>query len=155
MNALRTCRRLAVLSWGERVLLVEAGIALAIAALAIRVLPFRVVARTASRTGATASPAVAPEKGVGALVWAVRAMASRLPWKNVCFQRGLALHSMLRRRGFDSRLHYGVGRLPDHPVSAHVWVSVADQVIEGAEGIAGHVRLASFPPMKGDRSANA
>lgn len=138
-------RRLRRLSWHDSLLFAEASVALAAAALAIEVLPFRVLARAASRNVSRSPPGPGSDALVQRLVWAVAAAAARLPWTNVCFQRGLALHAMLRRRGYHSRLHYGVGRLPDRPLSAHVWVSLDDRIIEGADAVPNHACLATFP----------
>lgn len=153
MNPYHSLRRIAHTSTREWLALVEASVALSAASLAIRSLPFKSLARAASRAGPKRARAAHDEASVARLVWAVRASAARLPWRNLCFQRGLALHAMLRRRGLPSRLHYGVGRLPDRPLSAHVWVSLDDTVIEGQDGIAGHACLATFPAVQQERRA--
>jgi hypothetical protein len=42
----------------------------------------------------------------------VDAIADRMPFRVVCLQRGFAYQWMLRRRGEDAILHYGI-KLPD------------------------------------------
>ena len=77
---------------------------------------------------------------------AVNAWARRFPWKTVCFQKGLALHWMLRRRGVDSRLHYGVDHHAVKGLRAHVWVSVGGETVMGGEVADEFTCLATFPP---------
>jgi hypothetical protein len=131
-------------SWGERLILAEAVGALAAAALAIRLFPFKTLAAAAGSIGPesendTQGPAVE------IIRWAIRATGPYLPWKIACFQEGLALHSMLRRRGIASFLHYGVGQSSELGLSAHVWVSLAGKILIGEEGVARHACLATFP----------
>jgi len=134
-------------SWRERLILAEAVTSLAASALAIRLVPFRVLVRKASGAGAgrkhdTQGSALSVEK----LHWAIKASAPYLPWKTACFQEGLALHAMLRRRGLASVLHYGVGQSPGRGLTAHVWVSVDGRILIGEEEAGSHACLASFPP---------
>lgn len=136
-----TSDRLGVRDWW---LLVETALALTGASLAITVLPFRYIARgaSASRTARhPQDPAIIRRAGR-----AVDALSRRLPWKTVCFQKGLALHWMLRRRGVTSLLHYGVDRDAERGLRAHVWVSVAGDNVMGGELAAEFACLAVFPP---------
>ena len=84
----------------------------------------------------------------------VQAWARRVPWKTVCFQIGLAAHWMLRRRGLDSRLHYGVGRRDQDELAAHVWVTLQDKVVVGEFEAAQFAHLATFPAASPDQRAN-
>lgn len=126
---------------GEWALLAEAVLMTGAASLAIRALPFRRVAKLASGRAARATHAAS----VAATVRAVETAGRHVPWRAVCFQRGLALHWMLRRRGIASVLHYGVSPPAAGPITAHVWVSVEDEIVLGASGIQGHVGIAQFP----------
>lgn len=137
--------RLARLGWANRFLLAEAVTLLAFASLAIRLLPFRRVVGAASGLGRNAPPA--PEDArPRRIVWAVRAASRRMPWRTVCFQNGLAVHLMLRRRGIASLLHYGVAQGKEEGLRAHVWVSVAGRDVIGGEEAAGFACLATYPP---------
>ncbi|GAA4010368.1 lasso peptide biosynthesis B2 protein [Sphingomonas humi] len=129
--------------WGT---IVEAGAALAAAGVVTRLLPFdryicmgaRAVSRRAqSSDGMTES-------------WIVDALANRAPFRAVCLQRGLALQWMLRRRGVDAVLHYGVQLDKSQPdLSAHVWVSAAGQVLIGAPQHEEFTEVARYPaPVK-------
>jgi hypothetical protein len=68
-----------------------------------------------------------------------------VPWKAVCFQRGLAVHVMLRRRGIGSVLHYGVSQ--SDGLKAHVWVRAAGHDVIGCEEASAFTCLATYPPV--------
>jgi len=127
------------LGWRDAPLLAEALVTLALASLAIHVLPFRRVAGLAN-----ASARRAGSSDIAQLRRAVDAWGSRVPWKAVCFQRGLALHLMARRRGIDSVLHYGVAQDADG-LAAHVWVSIDGRTVIGGEQAPRFTCLARFP----------
>lgn len=140
-------RRLSSTTWGERLILAEATALLGLSSLAIRLLPFRTLAAALGSFDGRGDPG---PMGTGRIVaqarWAVAAAAPYLPWKIVCFQRGLALHVMLRRRGVPSLLHYGVAQTREKGLSAHVWVSQSGEIIIGGEEAPGFACLATFPP---------
>ncbi|HEY0444965.1 MAG TPA: lasso peptide biosynthesis B2 protein [Allosphingosinicella sp.] len=134
------------LSWFQRALLAEALATLAAASLAIRLAPFRRVVQAA---GSSERRASGDERHHAETIkqcrWAVGAWADRVPWRAVCFQRGLALHLMLRRRRVPSVLHYGVAQTSERGLSAHVWISSRGQIVLGGEEAGGFACLASFP----------
>ena len=123
--------------------LAEAVILLAGAAVAIRFRPFQ----TALKFGtvrllkkASLSPGTIDE-----LAWSVRIIAKRVPFRALCFEQGLALQRMLRRRGIDARLHYGIGKNDAQLLEAHVWVDVGDRVVIGEQGLGKFQSVATFP----------
>ncbi len=115
---------------------------LAAAALAIAVLRFRRVAAMAG--GEWAMRAVEPSE-LGRIGWAVEAAARRVPWRTVCFQKGLAAHWMLRRRRIESTLCYGVRQSVDKGVEAHVWVVSGERDVIGCEIADQFAKVARFP----------
>jgi hypothetical protein len=121
--------------------IVEAGLALAVASAATRLMPFnRYIGLGAKRLGR------AGRKDEQAAAQIVDAIADRLPFRAVCLQRGLAYQWMLRRRGEEAILHYGI-KLPDQgeEIAAHVWVSVAGKVMLGAPQHELYAEVARFP----------
>lgn len=125
----------------RQLLLIEASIALAAASAAVRLLPFKRAVRLGSRSlSAVRLQDVTPDAR-----WAVKTAAHRLPWKAVCFQQGLALQWMLRRRGVDARLHYGIARDEAGELEAHVWITAGDRVIIGEDEAPRFQRVAIFP----------
>jgi hypothetical protein len=136
--------RLDRLTGPDWLLLAEALPTLAWASLAIFFLPFRRVAATAAELHHVArSP---DPQTARKIAWAVNAWARRVPWRAVCFQRGLAAHRMLRRRGYESVLHYGVGQEEAKGLRAHVWVTLGGRDVVGGEEASEFVCLATFPP---------
>ncbi|HEY1604443.1 MAG TPA: lasso peptide biosynthesis B2 protein [Allosphingosinicella sp.] len=138
--------RLHRLNGADWLLLAEALPTLAWASLAIAFLPFRRVAAAASlpRRAPSEDRRTTPRK----IAWAVDAWARRVPWRAVCFQRGLAVHRMLRRRGYASILHYGVAQDMPKGLSAHVWVNLDGKAVIGGEEAPKFACLAVFPPEK-------
>lgn len=126
----------------RRALLADALVALVLASVAIRFLPFARVGEMASRQlGSGAGDPALPSK----VVWAVTAWARRVPWRAVCFQRGLAAQMMLRRRGVDSILYFGAARRPATGLEAHVWVRAGESDVIGCEEAPAFAVLATFP----------
>ena len=129
-------------SASDLALFAEAWLTLAFSTAAIRVLPFASIGRLASRSlgrpfrGSPQSPRVA---------WAVKASATRSPWRAVCFQQGLATQIMLRRRGIDSTLYFGAAPGQAKGLSAHVWVRSGQHEVIGCEDAARFAVLAKFP----------
>jgi len=127
----------------RRQLLPEALLTLAWTSLLVRCLPFRTVLRFADRSRLSAGPA---STAIAAdAVWAVEVCARRVPWRAVCFQQGLAVHLMLRRRGIASVLHYGVRQGAAEGLKAHVWVTLDDAAVIGGEQAPRFACLMSVP----------
>jgi hypothetical protein len=64
----------------------------------------------------------------------------------MCFQRGLAVQFMLRRRGIPSVLYFGAAPDDRRGLSAHVWVCDGDLNIVGGEIASRYAILSTFPP---------
>ena len=139
-----TIQRLARLGWTDRALLVEAMVVLTLASIAIKIVPFRHVVGAAAAFGRPEKESGDDDLLIRKIVWWVNSAAKRVPWRAVCFQRGLAVHVMLRRRGIASFLHYGVAQ--SDSLKAHVWVSANGRDVIGGEEAANFTRLATYPP---------
>ena len=135
--------RLARLPRADRRLAAEALVALALSSLAIRLLSFKRVAAIAGGWRGRRRAGVDAER----IVWAVDRVADRVPWRTVCFQRGLAAQLMLRRRGLAAVLHYGVGRDEAGALAAHVWVGLDGRTVIGGAQAPRFALLASFPSL--------
>jgi hypothetical protein len=145
--AIDLLRRFWCLSWQDRLLLLEAILWLATAAIAIAVLPFRHVGLLAARPVRLQK---LPEQGrsnnVPRVRWAIITTAERVPWRALCFQQGLAAQFMLRRRGIPSVLYYGVAQNDRNGLHAHVWVRDGDVDVIGGEIADRFAVLTTFPP---------
>lgn len=139
-------RRFRSLAPRDVILLLRVTAALTSASIAIRLLPFRKVVSSAQEVATPAEPDAAfSAREIARTSWAVNALARRLPWKIVCFQKGLALHRLLRRRGIRTRLHYGVAPGGEGPLKAHVWVTHGGVAVIGGDEAEGYTCLATFP----------
>jgi hypothetical protein len=135
------------LSWQDRLLLLEAVVWLAIAAFAIAALSFRHIGFLAARPlRPQATPSQARQDEIQRIRWAIVTTAARVPWQALCFQQGLAVQLMLRRRGIPSVLYYGAAQDDRSGLNAHVWVRDGDVDIIGGEMADRFAILATFPP---------
>jgi hypothetical protein len=125
-------------------LLVEATGAVCVASLAVKLLPFKKAIRLGSRASVSAC-STNPVDVLSDVRWAIDAATRNLPWNAVCIQRGLAVQWMLRRRGIDARLHYGLTNDDEKVLRAHVWVDALGETLVGGEEAADYVRVATFP----------
>ena len=131
MKLVRQIRRAASLGWSGNLLLVEAIVTLAAAAAAIRFLSFR---RAVSFGAVPLGEQRENPTGLAdELSWTVEAAARIVPFRTVCFQQGLALQRMARRRGVDARLHYAIGKDETDRLAAHVWVSADGRALIGEQ----------------------
>jgi hypothetical protein len=128
----------------RRALLVEAAGALGVASLAVKLLPFKWAIRLSSRRAASKG-STRPAQVMCDIRWAIEAAARNLPWNTVCIQRGLAAQWMLRRRGIDARLHYGLTNDHEKALKAHVWVDAMGETLVGGDEAGDYVRVATFP----------
>ncbi len=132
------------IGWRGIALVVEASLALAAAAAVVHLVPFR----RAIRFGSGALPDVGTYPEVEMLrriERGVQQAAAKVPWRTVCLQKGLALQWMLRRRGVDARLHYGIGKDEIGALCAHVWVSAGETKLIGSEQAPQFRTVAIFP----------
>ena len=147
MHLVSIVRRIPRHSFREFGQFAEAACALTVAWLAIRILPFRRLMQTTQIGRAPVERSLAERNDVAVAVRrAVKRAARRLPWPIVCFPEAMAAHWMLRRRGADSRLHYGL-RSSDEKLSAHVWVTLGGEIVIGEERDNAHRCVAVFPPI--------
>ena len=135
--------RFARLPASDRRLLAEALGMLVVASLAIALLPFRrsILFGARRRRG----PMSGDSSAAGRIGWAIGRAATALPWSARCFPQGIAAQRMLRRRGIEARLHYGIGRAPDEALAAHVWVTADDAVVVGGQTDMVFEPVAAYP----------
>jgi hypothetical protein len=125
----------------RRLYLREAGIMLALARLAVRLLPSARLFAWAGRPPKHLRRFATDEARW--IAWAVAQRGGAPGINALCLPRALAAHAMLRRRGIASRLCLGVARNGD-VVAAHAWIEVGGRAIVGGEEAAGFTRLAAF-----------
>jgi hypothetical protein len=134
--SVRTSRSRAI---ANRLLVLEAIVALLPAALAVRFRPFTRVVE-GGRQVRRRRHAVEPRR----LARMVEIAARKVPWRAKCFERALCLRTMLGRRGVATTLHYGIGADEAGALSAHVWLSAGGEVLIGGENAAQYACVATF-----------
>jgi hypothetical protein len=108
-------------------------------------LPFRRIVSVAAGVPQEGDRAQRASAEIARVRWAIEACGRRLPWRIVCFQKGLALHKLLGRRGIATSLHYGVAQDSDRGLTAHVWVTHKGEPVIGGEEAVGYTCLATYP----------
>lgn len=128
----------------HRLRVVEAAAFLIVVAFALRILPFRLIARMVGgvREGRPSSSPTGDLRAAS-IGRAVAAAARRLPWRPVCLPQALAAAFMLRLRAVPSHLCLGV-RLEDGAIEAHAWL-----VVDGPAGgvVCGGAEAPRFVPI--------
>lgn len=151
MHSKSRFKRLLNLKREDWALAAEAATYLTAASLAIRQLPFRYVVRSAISAGHSKRKLddVTHQAIIDSVVWAIEACAKRMPWKIMCFQKGIAAQRLLRRRGIPAMLHYGISsKAEGGGLKAHVWVTSATIPVVGHEVANEYACVATFPPVQ-------
>lgn len=129
-------KRYARIPRARRRLLWEALGALAIARVAMALLPFRRIAAWLGTPGAESPATAAPEeiRTAEEVGWAVAVLARRVPWDGRCMAQALAATGMLRRRGLEGTVSFGVRRGESAGFDAHAWLRLGSCVVTGGPG---------------------
>ena len=96
-------------------------------------LPFRRIADWLGTPGAESSlMAAADEIRMAQEVgWAVGVIARRVPWDGRCLAQALAATGMLRRRGLEGTVSFGVCQGESAGFDAHAWLRLGPCVVTG------------------------
>jgi Transglutaminase-like superfamily len=143
-NFVRVFRKLGLLpgmSAAQRLLLVEAALFLALARLAILVIPFRRIVPWLER-----SPD-APQRDavtIATVRQAVEIASRNVPWNAVCLPQAMACKAMLARRGQGSALHIGAARGAGDGLMAHAWLVAGGEIVIGEDRSSEMTPLARF-----------
>lgn len=117
-------------------LLWEALFSLALARAAMACLPFRRIAAWMGTPGGQ-TPSNATQEALRAaeeIGWAVSALGPRVPWDGRCLAQALAANYMLRRRGMEATVTFGVNKNPSGDLIAHAWLRFGSAYITGGDG---------------------
>jgi len=136
--------------WGGRFLVLEAMTTLSIAALALRLLPFRHVARLMIGKAGPADAPIPRDLEVPQpiiarhVAGAVTRASSLLPFPTLCLPQAMAARIMLGNRGHATVLHLSVQLGTGVDPSAHAWLTLNGQAVIGGGAPAGQVEVARF-----------
>lgn len=130
----------------DRLVLLEAALALLLANAAVHALPFRVLARFLGRHAQATPIEPLGERGRAArrVRWAITSAGSRVPWRPLCLAQAVAAKAMLGRRGVPNTLYLGVVTGEPDGLAAHAWVRAGRLVVTGAGERWRFTRISSF-----------
>src|SRR5690349_8107777 len=142
-------RRFLRLPGRDRTLLVRTALLLAVARVALWVLPFGVVRRLLTPARA-ARPQADPGLSTERIAWAIAHTHRLVPYGN-CLPQALAAEALLMRAGHPVDLRIGVVKTERGGLRAHAWVESAGRVVVGdlTQGLDGYTPL---PPLPGARA---
>jgi Transglutaminase-like superfamily len=143
---IRRLKKFARVPLGEKLLLIEAALLLALARIAIRIMPFRNIAPHLGHARAESPPQVTPEQAALAkkIGWAVVIMSRSAFWDTKCLVQAIAAQIMLKRRGIPSTLYLGVAKDETRDLIAHAWVRSGSAILTGAAGHSQFTVVSSF-----------
>jgi hypothetical protein len=119
--------------WKQWLLAAEALLLLTIFRIALATLPLRWILRMTTR-GIVAESQEHDETIALEVRWAVEAVVRHAPLKFVCFPQALAGYTMLRWRGVQSEIVYGVMRSASGELLTHTWLDVGEKTVLGGKG---------------------
>ena len=129
---METLHRYRALSAADRWLIIEAAVLLSTVQLGLAGLQFSVLRRVLDRLLCAVPPRHRGTLTVERFAWAVAAASRRLPFRSTCLVESLAVDAMMRRRGYASKIRFGV-RPPNAGVLAgHAWVECDGAVVFGS-----------------------
>ena len=143
---LRALRGVGRIPPSDLAILSEAGLFLALARVAVAVVPFRLLVR---RFGRPVEPAHGSDFVPARLLvfrvrWAVLAVAARAPLSSPCLPQAIAAKLMLSRRGVPTTIHLGVKNPSTGALAAHAWLSAGPIVVTGKAGHRSFTEVARF-----------
>jgi hypothetical protein len=144
-------QKLAALSWADRWLLLQVFVLLGVAWLALRVIPFRRLARYLGPLQTETLPDAPPEHLAQAqrIALAVARVSPHTPWTSNCFPQALAAKYWLRRRRIPTTLYLGVALTKTDDasraeMSAHAWLRCGRLPVTGGRGHESFTVVACF-----------
>lgn len=111
----------------------------------IAILPMRMIERHLGIQGqeSVAVESVENSKYANLIRKIIIHMAAITPWSNLCFGQAMTAQQILRERGIDATLYFGVKQEKDR-LLAHSWVRCGTQVITGDNGVIGEFGIVKF-----------
>ncbi len=66
---------------------------------------------------------------------AIRRAGRVVPWRCKCYEQAVAAKIILKRKGINSTLYYGVAKSKDEKLKAHAWVRCGTHIVTGKKGM--------------------
>ena len=143
---MRMVRRVLRLPLAAKGLLLETLVLLALARMAVLLLPFRWVARVLGRP--QAQPPVEEDPGRARQARRIGVMTSKasknVPWTSKCLDQALAAKVMLARRGLATTVYFGVKKDEQGQLAAHAWLRSGTLYVTGGKDRAQFTLINTF-----------
>lgn len=141
------------IAYRNRYVLLEALLWLALARLAMVLLPFRWVAPYLGQRMAETPVEQLPteqQQQLRNIAWAIRKLSAHTPWESKCLVQAMAAKHMLKSRQINSTLYLGVMRngcgdkTDADPLKAHAWLRSGHMLLTGGQGYQYFTVVATF-----------
>jgi hypothetical protein len=128
-------KRLWAMSLQRKLLLAEVPLALAVAALRVRLTPFRKLVPRLGQQGCQASQqlSTAQQELARDAEWLIAALCRRLPVQPTCLMQAVAAKALLSKRGVPSTVYIGIAppQADGRNVNAHAWLQCGERIVTG------------------------
>jgi hypothetical protein len=129
---MRLWQRFCALNAADRRLMVESAAWLVAVRTGLMLLPFLALRRVLSSLSARVRHSPNSTHEPARVAWAVAHTARHLPFSTTCLIESLAAHAMLRRRGVNCDVRFGVRPPLGGPtLAAHAWIECDGAVLLG------------------------
>lgn len=146
LKLFKNIKKFLLLSWVEKISILEAFILTGIVRFSILFIPFSKVARHIGKykEESTYNITNQEENTVSRIAWAVYQASRRTPWQSKCLVKALTAQIMLKKKKISSTLYLGVAKNKENKLKAHAWLRCGDQIITGNTEKEGFTVVAKF-----------
>lgn len=127
-------------------LLVETGVTLALARLAVVCVSFERLSPALGAHGEQTPAVVNPDTAdaLARIGWAIGAVARRTPWRSKCLEQAITAQALLKRRGLESTLYLGIARDETGDAAPHAWLRSGAVHVTGGAHVDHYAVVASY-----------
>ena len=135
-SLVKKTRTLFKVNWAFRMLLAEAFVLLGVGRMSVLIISFRKIATWMGEVGKESSASINPSQThqliqVGS---AIETISKYTPWKSNCFAQALCSHWILKRKGIDHTIYFGVQKDAMKTIKAHAWLRANERIVTGRKG---------------------
>lgn len=142
----RKLKKFFLLSWIQKIMLIEALCLTGIVRFSILFIPFSKLARHIGKykEESTSKLTDIEKYKVNNIAWSVAAVGKRTPWESKCLVKALTAQIMLKHRKISSTLYLGVAKDKQKKLKAHAWLRCGENIITGDSERSGFTVVAKF-----------
>lgn len=137
VDFLKKVKKFRTFPFRDKLLILKAFFITGIMRIVLIVIPFCILKKYMGECGKE-SPVIVDNidyYGVQKISWAINMISRYTPWESRCFVQALTAQRLLRDRGFESTLYFGVSKsLNNEMIDAHAWIRCGNIYVTGGDG---------------------